>query len=382
MGVRETTFNEFKFNPKAAYTVPMKWDKEIKTGDLSKLKIYVNEKDCFEAVNINIFTNYVLSFFNDESIQKWLATCNMSFYQNQLNFAVWCASSGCGISTNDHLHAKDMLLSSLFQFHIYYQTRKILEEMSCPIPGESIFKPMDNAINMLKYQKLCNEFGVSKNDDFRFKAGDNGGLGTMYNYATNIGYRPFKTGVYNPSRYQFIPQTTSKVVKIDYVKQDMAMDGWKQFMIEKSNGFTRAGVIRLDDSIRTYAYCILGSQAQTRSNILTSKETQQYFTDLLEQNIKSQFSIPESIDKYQNSITKTNSKIDYVVGVGLYMMPTDMVLKLGSIQKYNNNILIANEGTTIGHNETMNNVITKAIIPPVEVIETRFKIKFSGFSYK
>src|SRR5271155_1177982 len=132
------------------------------------------------------------------------------------------------------------------------------------------------------------------------------------------------------------------------------MEGWKQFMIEESQGFTKAGIIRLDDSIRTYVYCILGSQAQTRSSILTSKETQQYFIDLLEQNIKSQYSIPESIMKYEEYITKTNSKIDYVVGIGLYMMPIDLVLKVGSIQRYNNNIVIAKEGIAIGHNEKLN----------------------------
>jgi hypothetical protein len=278
----------------------------------------------------------------------------MSFYQNQLNFAVWCASTGCGVSVNDHLNVKDNLLASVYKFHIYYQTRKVLEELSCPIPGESIFDTFDNKVNMIKYQKLCNEFGVTNGSDFRFKGGDNGGLGTMYNYASRIGYWPLKHLQYNPSKYQFIEQTSSEAIKIDYVKQDAAVEGWKQFMLEKSDGFTKAGIIRLDDSIRTYVYCVLGSQAQTRSNILISKETQQYFVDLLEQNIKSQFSIPESIVKYEESITKTNSKIDYVVGIGLYMMPTVLVLKVGSIQRYNNNIVIAKEGIAIGHNEKLN----------------------------
>ena len=80
----------------------------------------------------------------------------------------------------------------------------------------------------------------------------------------------------------------------------------------------------------------------------------------MELNIKSQFSIPESITKYEESITKTNSKIDYVVGIGLYMMPTDLVLKVGSIQRYNNNIVVAKEGMAIGHNENLNSD-TKAV---------------------
>ena len=33
--------------------------------------------------------------------------------------------------------------------------------------------------------------------------------------------------------------------------QDGAVEGWKQFILEKSKGFTRAGAVRIDDSIRT-----------------------------------------------------------------------------------------------------------------------------------
>ena len=36
------------------------------------------------------------------------------------------------------------------------------------------------------------------------------------------------------------------------------------------------------------------------------------------------------------------------------MMPTDLVLKVGSIQRYNNYIVIAKEGISIGHNEKLN----------------------------
>ena len=43
---------------------------------------------------------------------------------------------------------------------------------------------------------------------------------------------------------------------------------WTTFVLDKSEGFTQAGVERLNDSIRTYVWAILGAQAQTRSNIL------------------------------------------------------------------------------------------------------------------
>jgi hypothetical protein len=75
-----------------------KLDKQINMADVTKLKIYVNSNDCFEARNLNIFTNFTLTFFSADPISKWLNKCDLSFYQNELNFAVWCASSGCGVS--------------------------------------------------------------------------------------------------------------------------------------------------------------------------------------------------------------------------------------------------------------------------------------------
>ena len=368
MEVQENSFNEFKVNTSAHYPLPTKWDKVLNVSDITKLKIYVNESDSFVARNINIFTHYVLTFLNGDLISKWRSKCDMSFYQNQLNFAVWCATSGCGVSVK-HLTFEENLISSVFRFHLYYQTRKILEEMCCPIPGNQIFNATDNHINMLKYQKLCNEFNIKPSTDFRFKGGENGGLGTMYNYHTNLGYRPIHWRHYDPNSTKFIKQSTNEVLKIDYVKQDAATEGWKQFIPQTSQGFTAAGAVRIDDSIRNYVHCVLGSQAQTRSNILNSLETQQYFTDLLEQNIKSMYSIPERIAKYQDAISKTHCRIDYVVAPNLYMIPSDLVLKVGTVTGYNNNIVVASSNMKLGHNEQVNHVYMHSVQPHAIVHE-------------
>ena len=37
---------------------------------------------------------------------------------------------------------------------------------------------------------------------------------------------------------------------------------WTTFILDKSEGFTQAGVERLNDLIRTYVWAILGAQAQ------------------------------------------------------------------------------------------------------------------------
>jgi len=129
----------------------------------------------------------------------------------------------------------------------------------------------------------------------------------MYNYARNLGYRAERRENYNPNRFQFVDNSRGQIVQIDYIKQDAAIDGWTQFIPETSSDFTRAGVVRLNDSIQNYVHCVLGSQAQTRSSILTSRETQQYFVNLLEETLR-EFSIPEGIAKYQDAITETYSK--------------------------------------------------------------------------
>ena len=46
--------------------------------------------------------------------------------------------------------------------------------MSCLLLGKFLFNATDNHVNMMAYKKLCNEFNVNVNSDFRFKGGDNG----------------------------------------------------------------------------------------------------------------------------------------------------------------------------------------------------------------
>jgi len=82
--------------------------------------------------------------------------------------------------------------------------------MSCPLLGEFLFNATDNHVNMMAYKKLCNKFNVNVNSDFRFKGGDNGGLGTMYNCVTRTGYR-FLTGKnYNPSRFNLYSEVQTE----------------------------------------------------------------------------------------------------------------------------------------------------------------------------
>ena len=50
----------------------------------------------------------------------------------------------------------------------------------------------------------------------------------------------------------------------DYI----GLDSMTRWIIEKSQGFTDVGLLRISESVRTYAFLILSSQASARSSIV------------------------------------------------------------------------------------------------------------------
>ena len=135
------------------------------------------------------------------------------------------------------------------------------------------------------------------------------------------------------------------------------LDAIGSFVLDKSSGFTQAGVSRINDSIRAYVWAILGAQTQVRSSILgTGKafDAQKQFLANVEDVINSEVDLPSSIERYQLVLQYARSKVDFVVGLGLYMMPSDMDLYIGTINGYNNLITIATDDLQLGHNDTIN----------------------------
>ena len=114
---------------------------------------------------------------------------------------------------------------------------------------------------------------------------------------------------------------------------------------------------KINDSIRAYVWAILGTQSQARSSILgTGKafDAQKQFLANVEDVINSEVDLPSSIERYQLVLQYARSKVAFVVGSGLYMMPSDMDLYIGTINGYNNLITIATDDLQLGFNVTIN----------------------------
>ena len=94
-------------------------------------------------------------------VRAWNYT-PMRFWQNQPIFAVWCATTGCGVSYEDHRPGIPGFAKSVFIFHVYYQIRRILFELKAPLLTKQSWNVFDNAFDAKSYEQICAEFNVHK----------------------------------------------------------------------------------------------------------------------------------------------------------------------------------------------------------------------------
>ena len=101
---------------------------------------------------------------------------------------------------------------------------------------------------------------------------------------------------------------------------------------------------------------ILTSQTSTRGPIVgheaQSLDAQQVFLNTFENIVNRRVNIPEDIQRFQKTLQYARSKLDYVIGEFMYMLP--MNLRIGKVKNYNNKILISSPSFKIGTNLKFN----------------------------
>ena len=164
--------------------------KEKQVLSLASQKIMVDDEGGdFQASFPDIFAQYQNPPLygspvttSNKALNSWKTT-PFDWWQCQLNFALWCVTAGCGVSADDHLQAKDPLLSGLYRFHVYYTTRRLLVGLKVALPGDKSYSWYENAYDARAYKRLCTNFGVAPSTDWRQKL-DNRcqGLGSWSTY--------------------------------------------------------------------------------------------------------------------------------------------------------------------------------------------------------
>ena len=82
--------------------------------------------------------------------------------------------------------------------------------------------------------------------------------------------------------------------------------------------------------------------------------------------------IPEDIGRFQKTLQYARSKVDQVIKEFIYMLSSDMNLRIGKVQGYNNKMLVSRTGFKIGTNLKINlDVKSKE----VEIVKTEPDVK-------
>ena len=141
----------------------------------------------------------------------------------------------------------------------------------------------------------------------------------------------------------------------DYIGPDSMT--WR--IIEKSGGFTDVGLLETSESVRAYAYLILSSQTSARSGILANTvnalTAHSAFLDNFENVVNLRVDIRKDIKHYQDTVSYVSSKVDHRVRQNIYMLLSDMNLKIktGTV-RYNNKILVSDGNFSLGKNDEVN----------------------------
>ena len=341
-------------NKRGRYSIP-----QSKDSFSTNIRIYSSQENSFIVNFRNVFDKQQLKFTSAAECNKWKKGPIWKYWPQQLNFATWCATGGCGVSTN--FDGLPKIVEGLLRFHIYFTLRRILYEMGCALPGDSGFNNINNPHNKAVIEALKKEFGTG--DDFRFKRGRNGGLGDIYAHWTAIEKYPNKT---LELRYTDLPKgwpqdkfkfrdeyEPNDMYLIAYLKNDDSADQAFWYLLQQSYGLTTPGMGRLNRSIEAFVYCVLGAQVNMRSSIVggggIAQEVRQELTQLFEKAVIEE-DLSDSVQRYQEAIENSRVKLDFAVTPGVWLLPSNLEINLTSKVGYNNFLLKATSKMKLGVN--------------------------------
>ena len=105
-----------------------------------------------------------------------------------------------------------------------------------------------------------------------------------------------------------------------------------------------------------YVYLVLSSQVKARSAIASNSapavDAQKVFKGTFNDLTRGDLSI--DTEKYQGVLEHALSKVDFSVGVGIYMLSSNLNLNIGKKEGYNNKILVSNTDMKISSNRDIN----------------------------
>ena len=333
--------------------------------ELVTLDIYVTPNNSFSAKMRDVFKKTVVPIWSSKQAYAWLNAPNYKYWPQQLNFAVWCATCGCGVSLEE-LSKWPKIIQGFLKFHVYFTTRRVLYELGVPLPDEDAFNQINNTYTKSAFEALCNEFGVV-NADFRWIRGRNHGLGDVFEHYSGEGYRnvhvdrgyDVEANTWPSKRHLFKDEGGSegKGNLISLIRNDDAVAQYSWFVPSRGIGLTRRGMGRINRSLEAFVYCVLGAQVNIRSGIVGNSggavEAQQEMLKLFESAVIEE-DLATSVQRYQLAVQEAKLRLDLAIAPGIWLMPSNLVINTESIVGYNNELQKASDDMRFGVNVGVN----------------------------
>ena len=129
-----------------------------------KINIFVSPTEYFVTKFRDIFSKTQITHTTGKESRSWLSGPKMKYWLQQLNFALWCATTGSGIS-REILNKLSQQLRGFYLFHVYFTVRRILFEMGgiqsfSALPGDPTFNQKENKYDSPSFERICAEFGI------------------------------------------------------------------------------------------------------------------------------------------------------------------------------------------------------------------------------
>ena len=216
-------------------------------------------------------------------------------YQCHSNFAMFCATSALGISWQYLKHPNLLIRSD--RFHVCFHIRLISQELGIYLPHKDSFSKVKNSYVQTAYYSICDDYDVDANEAWMH--GD-------WFYTTDYGIfsHEIKTTESSP------PGNITRLITT------------------QSKGFTGKGIQEISRSVRAYVYLVLTSQVQARSSIVgnstTALDAQKVVESTFKALINKDYSIGTDNERYQEVLEHALSKVDFSVGMGIYMFPSNL----------------------------------------------------------
>ena len=305
-----------------------------KTTEVEKFDVYVNSHQHFPSDFPKINIKNVQSKFLTLDNPYYVACC-----------AAYLSSYLCGISYEQFEDDTSPLISCIARYHLYYHMQRFLR---CP-------EKLKTHMTDKQFEFVQKHIPVEYKWEWKFeqtrevywlflkKLKEKGIIikkwySTKSKYGGQIGFHYLQRG--------------GRTIK--------SLNDYQLFIAQKSNGLTALGQLLFQQSIESFVYSVMGSQAQTRWAIVDegakSLQTQVVFRKIVQDTvIEDDETI--TISDMRKAIQDTHVVLNTAITPGIILIPGSLIILKKKIAGFNNILTLGQSWMTFGENPTVNKVV-------------------------